>query len=60
MFVAGIGGGIVVAVIVAVTLQYYALNNLQVQFSPRSVGDFDAKTLTLGVGAFLQSCRRLC
>lgn len=47
---AGIGGGIAVAVIVAVTLQYYALNNLQeVQFNPNSVGNFDAKALTLDV-----------
>ncbi|MGH9910377.1 MAG: LEA type 2 family protein, partial [Nitrososphaerales archaeon] len=38
------------AVIVAVIMQYYALNNLQeVQFSPRSVGDFDAETLSLGI-----------
>lgn len=50
MVVAGIGGGIAVAVIVAVIMQYYALNDLQeVQFSPRSVGDFDAETLRVWV-----------
>lgn len=48
--VAGIGGGIAVAVIVAVTLQYYALNNLQeLQFSPRSVGNFDKTALSLDI-----------
>ena len=47
---AGIGGGIAVVIVVVVIMQYYALNNLQeLQFSPRSVGNFDAKTLTLDV-----------
>ena len=45
-----IGGGIAVVVVVAIIIQHYALNNLQeVQFSPRSVGDFDEDALTLGV-----------
>jgi len=48
--VAGIGGGIAVVIIVVAIMQYYALNNLQeLQFSPRSVGNFDAKTLSLDI-----------
>jgi hypothetical protein len=55
VLVAGIGGGIAVAVIVAVTLQYYALNNLQqVQLSPNSVGSLDPKTL--GLDVFIDAC----
>lgn len=46
----GIGGGIATAVVVLIVMQYYALNNLQaVQFSPRSVGNFDKTTLSLDV-----------
>ncbi len=48
VIVAGIGGGIAVVLIVATIMQYYALNNLQeLQFSPRSAGNFDAKALSL-------------
>ncbi len=39
-----------VAVVILVVMQYYALSNLQeVQFSPRSVGNFDKNTLSLDV-----------
>jgi hypothetical protein len=48
--VIGLGSGMAAVVIVAVILQYYMLNNLQeVQFRPRSVGNFDARALTLDV-----------
>ncbi len=47
---AGIGGGIAVVVVVIVVLQYYALTNLQeLQFSPRSLGNFDKNNLSLDV-----------
>jgi len=47
---AGIGGGIAVAVVVLSIMQYYALANLQdLQFSPRSVGNFDKTTLSLDI-----------
>ena len=47
---ASIGGGIAILVLVFIVLQYYALNNLQeLQFSPRSVGNFDVKTFSLGI-----------
>ncbi len=48
--VAGIGGVIAIVIIAASILQYYALNNLQeLQFNPRSVGNFDAKDLSLDI-----------
>jgi len=44
---AAIGGVVVVVVII---MQYYALNGLQeLQFSPRSVGNFDKTTLSLDI-----------
>ena len=46
---ASIAGGIAVAVVVII-MQYYALSNLQeLQFSPRSVGNFDKTTLSLDI-----------
>lgn len=47
---AGIGGGIAVVAVLLIVMQYYALINLQeIQFSPRSVGNFDKNTLSLDV-----------
>ena len=47
---AGIGGGIAILVIVLIVMQYYALSNLQeLQFSPKSVGNFDVATFSLGI-----------
>lgn len=47
---AGIGVGVAVVVVILVVMQYYSLNNLQeLQFSPRSVGNFDKDTLSLDV-----------
>ena len=47
---AGIAGGVAVAVVVVIIMQYYALSNLQeLQFSPRSVGNFDKTTLSLDI-----------
>jgi hypothetical protein len=45
-----IGVGVAAVVVVLIVMQYYALNNLQeLQFSPRSVGNFDKDTLSLDV-----------
>jgi len=46
--VAGIGGGIAAAVLIGLTIMsFYALT--QLQLSPRSVGNFDFKTLSMDV-----------
>ena len=46
--VAGIGGGIAVAIFAAVTIMsFYALT--QLQLTPRSVGNFDFQTLSMDV-----------
>ncbi len=46
--IAGIAAIIVVAIAVIAVLQYYALSNLQqIQFSPRSLGNFDFEAYTL-------------
>jgi hypothetical protein len=54
-FVASIGGGIAIAVVIAVIIQHYSLVSLQeVQFSPNSVGSFDSQALALDV--FIDAC----
>ena len=45
---AGIGGGIAAAVLISITIMsFYAIT--QLQLSPRSVGNFDFKTLSMDV-----------
>ena len=48
--IAGIAAIIVVAIAVIAVLQYYALSNLQeIQFSPRSLGNFDFDRYTMDI-----------